>query len=80
MIEYDEIITVMDIASTKMTNIIATHVKSTASINCQSKKVRDCYILHTGLSVVIFLLLVAIICYHRAKQKGIDAIIISNEK
>ena len=66
----------MDIASTKMTNIIATHVKSTASKNCQSKKVRDCYILHTGLSVVIF----AIICYHRAKQKGIDAIIISNEK
>ena len=47
MIEWDEIISVMDIVSTKMTNTIAKNVTSTASINCHSKKVRDCYILHT---------------------------------
>ena len=34
VIESDEIITVMDIALTKNTNIIATNVTSTASINC----------------------------------------------
>ena len=47
VIEWDEIISVMDIVSTKMTNTIAKNVTSTASINCHSKKVRDCYILHT---------------------------------
>ena len=47
MIDWDEIISVMNIVSTKMTNTIAKNVTSTASINCQSKKVRDCYILHT---------------------------------
>ena len=52
----DEIISVMDVVSTKMTNTIATNVMSTSSINCQSKKVRyktDCYILHTVLLVII---------------------------
>ena len=34
----------MDIVSTKKTNAIVTNVKSTASINCHNKKVRDCYI------------------------------------
>ena len=53
MIEYDEIITVLDIASTKMTNTIAANVTSTASINCHSKKGRDCYILSTVVLVVI---------------------------
>ena len=46
VIECDEVTTVMDIASTKKTNTIATNVTSTASINCHSKKVRDCYIWH----------------------------------
>ena len=32
----------MGIASTKYTNAIATNVTSKASINCHSKKVRDC--------------------------------------
>ena len=45
--EYDEVITVIDIISTK--KAIATNVTSTASINCHSKKVKDCCILHTVL-------------------------------
>ena len=40
--ECDEIIIVMDNVSTEKTNTIATNVTSTASINCHSKKVRDC--------------------------------------
>ena len=35
-----EIISVMYIVSTKMTNTIAATITSTASINCHSKKVR----------------------------------------
>ena len=72
---YDEIIYVMDIASTNIT--------STVSINSDDKKVRykiDCYILHTTLLVIILLLIIAIICYHhtkhRSKQKDISALTI----
>ena len=36
----DEIIYVMDIVSTRMTNTIATNATSTVSINCHSKKVK----------------------------------------
>ena len=43
VIECDEIITVMDIVSTKKINTIAANVTSTASINCHSKKVRDIF-------------------------------------
>ena len=60
MIECDEIITVVDIVSTKKTNTIAIKVMSTVSINCHSKKVRDCYILHTILLVIILLLIITI--------------------
>ena len=81
MIECDEIITVMDIVSTKKTNNIATKVTSTASINCQSKKVS--YILQTILLAIILLLLI-IIFYnhtkHRSKQKGMNALTIQNGK
>ena len=70
MTECDEIIIVMDNESTKKTNTIATNVMSTVSIICHSKKVRDCYILHTFLSVIILLLIITIICYHYAKQKS----------
>ena len=66
--ECDEIIFVIDIASTKKTNTIATNNMSTASIHCHSIKVRDCYIFHTVLLAII-LLLIIIICYHYAKQK-----------
>ena len=54
----------------KNTNTIVTNVTSTASINSLSKKVRDCYILHTVLLVIILLLIIVIIFYYYAKQKG----------
>ena len=69
MTECDEIIIVMNNVSTKKT--IATTVTSTASANCRSIKVRDCYILYTVLLAIILLLIITIICYHYAKQKGI---------
>ena len=69
MIEYDEIITVIDTISTKTTNIIARNVTSTVSINCHSKKVRDCNILHGVFLLIIFLLIIVIVCYYYAKQK-----------
>ena len=47
VIECDEIITVLEIVSTKKTNAIVTNVTGTASRNCHNKKVRDCSILHT---------------------------------
>ena len=65
MTECDEIITVMDIVSTKKTN-----VTTTASINFHSIKVRDCYILHSVLLAIILLVIIIIICYHYVKQKG----------
>ena len=68
--ECDEIILVMDIVSTKKTNTIATNVTSTDSINCHSKKVSGCYVLHTVLLAIILLLIITIICYLYAKQKG----------
>ena len=61
----------MDIVSAKKTNTIATNVTSIASINCHSKKVTDCCILHTVLLVIILLLIIIIICYYYAKQTGI---------
>ena len=54
----------------KKTNTIATNITSTNSINCHSKKVRDCYILHTVLLVIVLLLIIIFICYRYAKQKG----------
>ena len=59
----DEVVIVMDFASAKKTNTIATNVTSTASINFQSKKLRGCYILHTVLSVIMLLFVSVIICY-----------------
>ena len=73
MIACDEIIDVMDIVWTKITNTIATN----KSINSDDKKVRykiDWYILHIVLSMIIFLLITIIICYqyskHRSKLKN----------
>ena len=59
----------MDIESTKTTNTMATNIASAASINCHCKKVRDCYILHTVLLVIVLLLIVTIICYHYANKR-----------
>ena len=73
MIACDEIIDVMDIVWTKITNTIATN----KSINSDDKKVRykiDWYILHIVLLMIIFLLTTIIICYqyskHRSKLKN----------
>ena len=66
----DEIISVMDIKSTKKTNTLVTNITK----NCHSKKVIECYILHTVLLVIILLLTITIICYHYAKQKSIDTL------
>ena len=81
MIACNEVISVIDIVSTKKTNAIATNVTRIVSINCYSKKVRyniDFCILHTALLMIILLLIITIICYHyvkhRSKQKGIDAL------
>ena len=74
MIECDKVITVLDIASTKKTNTIATNITSSASISCHSKKVGDCYFLHTVFLVIILLLIITIIWYHYTKQKRIDAL------
>ena len=54
----------MDTVSTKKTNTIATNDMNIASINCHCKKVRDCYIMHTVLLVIMLLLIITIICYH----------------
>ena len=69
MIACDEIISVMDIVSTKMTNTIVANV----SINSDDKKVRykiDCYIWNTVLLEIILLLTITIICYHYAKHRS----------
>ena len=83
VIDCDEIISVMDVVSTKMANTLATNVTK----NCHCKKVRykiDFYILHTVLSVITLLLIITIICYHyanhRSKRKDINALTIQNRK
>ena len=63
----DEIVIDIDIASAKKTNTIATKKASTASINFHSKKVRDCYILHTVLLIPIILLIANSICCYLIK-------------
>ena len=40
----------------------------TDSMKFHSKKVRDCYILHTVLLAIILLLIIIVICYYYAKQ------------
>ena len=45
---------------------------STASISCQTKKAKDCFIFHRVLLVIILLLTITIIWYHYGKQKCIN--------
>ena len=69
VIAYDEIISIINIVSTKMTNAIATNV----SINYHNKKVRwkiDCYIFYSVLLAIMLPLITAIICYHYAKHRS----------
>ena len=78
MTKCDEIISVMDIASTNKTNTIARNEKK----YYHSKKVRykfDCYVLHAVLLVIMLLLIITIICYYCAKQKRIGSSTIQNE-
>ena len=66
MIEYDEVISAMDILSRKITNTIATNVTK----NPHTKKVRykfECYIFHTVLLTIVLLLIVTITCCHYAR-------------
>ena len=72
VVEHDEIVIAMDTIATKKTNTIttkktntiATNVTSTASIDYYSKKVRNCYILHTVLLVILLILIIIVICYY----------------
>ena len=62
-----EVVHVMGIVLTKMTDILATNV----STNFGSKKIRyklDCYNLHIVFLVIILPLIVIIICYLFAKK------------
>ena len=68
--ECDEIVIGIDNLSTKRTNAVATNLTCTVSVSYYSKKARDCYILHTVLLAIILLVIITIICYHCAKQKG----------
>ena len=85
MTECDEIVIVMDNVSTKTANTIATkkintlatritsttatNVTSTTSINYHSKKVRECYIFHTAVLVIILRLIITTICSYYPKTK-----------
>ena len=78
MIECDKIITIMDYVSTKKKNVIATNFTSTTSINCHNKEVRDCYIIHSVLLVIMFLLIIVIFIFYSYYTGQIG--IIWNEK
>ena len=59
----------MDIVSSNLPNTITTNL----STNSVAKKVRykiDCYILDTGLLVIILFLIIGITCYHYAKYRS----------
>ena len=68
VITCDEVISVIDIVSTKMTKYYSKNV----SIHPDRKKVRykfDCYLLHAVLLTTILLLMITIVCYHYAMHK-----------
>ena len=73
-IAWNEIMYVIDIVSSNMTNAISTN----AWTNYDGKKVRyetSCYIFHTVLLVITLLFIFSIICYqyatHRSKLKKV---------
>ena len=75
MIAWDEIMYVMDIVSTNMTNTIPTNItnimSTNVSTNSDGKKVKDkVNVLRTVLLVIILLFIIAIICYHYAKHRS----------
>ena len=71
VIECDEITSIMDIASTKMTNTVAKNV-SKKSVDT---KVKYSYIFYTVLLVIILVLIITIICYHYVKHRSKQKII-----
>ena len=71
MTDCDEIVIVMNNLSIKKTNTVAVNVTNGASMNFHCKKVKDYYILHTVLLVIILVSIIRIICCHYEKQKGI---------
>ena len=75
MIAWDEIMYVMDIVSTNMTNTISINManimSTNVSTNSDGKKVKDkMNVLNTVLLVIILLFIIAIICYHYAKHRS----------
>ena len=66
--EFGEIVIVMNNLSTKNQNTITANVTSTASINCHSKKLRDCYILHIVLLITIKLFIAISICCYQINK------------
>ena len=69
MTECDEIVIVMNNLSRKKAKTIAANVTSSASTIWHSKKVRDCYILHTVLLITIKLLIAVSICCYLIKYQ-----------
>ena len=68
----DKLKCALDIALTKVLNVITINVTSTMLINWHIKKIRykmDCYILQTVLLVIILLSIITIICYHYVKHR-----------
>ena len=59
--ERNEIVIFMYIILRKRTSTIATYITSNPSINCRSKKARDCYILHAVLLMTKLILIIIII-------------------
>ena len=55
MTKCEEIVNDMDNLSIKKTNTMAANNTSVATINCHSKKVRECNILHTVLLAIILI-------------------------
>ena len=65
----DEIVIVMNNLSTKKINTITRNVTSTALINWHSKRVRESYILHTVLLIMVTLLIAVSICCYLIKYR-----------
>ena len=72
MIEFDGIIAVMDIVSTKLANHIAINITRIASITFHNKKERN--FAYSFISDHNLLLIIIIIYYYYAMKKGINAL------
>ena len=66
----DQYVIVINNLSTKKANIIPTNVATTVLINWHSKKVKDCYILHKVLLIMITLLIAVSLCCYLIKYSA----------